>query len=54
MKKLVFVFLVVLGVSMVSCETPDSNDETAQELEGFELYKVDKDDIVRPGDDPNN
>ncbi|WP_438423052.1 hypothetical protein [Aquimarina macrocephali] len=49
MKKLAVLSLVVLGLSFVSCEKSNINEETAENNE-LEIYQVDPDEIERPGE----
>jgi len=54
MRKLSVVFaVVVFGLSFVSCEKSNVNEETA-ELDQIEIYQVDPDEIERPGDQTGN
>ncbi len=49
MKNLLLLFTV--GVFLVACEKTNIEDETTQiENNDLEVYQVDKDDIIRPGD----
>ncbi|WP_161635216.1 hypothetical protein [Aquimarina macrocephali] len=51
--KNLLLLLGVVCISLVACEKTEINEETS-EIEELDtpLYKTDKGDIVRPGDDP--
>jgi hypothetical protein len=53
MKKLAVVSVVVLGLSFVSCEKSDINEEISENNK-LEIFQVDPGNIERPGDQGNN
>ncbi len=54
--KNILLLLAIVCVSLVACEKPEINEDTTSKTEDIEipvLYKIDKGDIVRPGDKPS-
>ncbi len=52
--KNLLLLLAVVCISLVSCEKPNIDEDTTSEIEELDtpVYKIDKGDVVRPGDKP--
>ncbi|WP_226294358.1 hypothetical protein [Aquimarina algicola] len=54
--KNLLLLLSIVSIFLVACEKSDINEETGIEFDEKDtptLYKIDKGDIIRPGDKPN-